>query len=278
MKRLLKYSLRTSLVVVTLLCCLLAYISNSRRHYRSQHEKTLLAMEEFERDGGVFFYSRLLRDLDSSMSWTERLYGERHLDQIRGIYIGPQYRGSTLSSLRCLGTLEIRLALVDRTEISSDVLCRGLLHLPELNRLHIRGSTVTGRGWWEPETTPDLRVVSVQDSVVDDSAIPAIAAIPTLEALNLDGMRVDCIACTCIARNAAIVGLSLSRSTVTDECLRPIASMDNLRLLHLRHTACTDAMIDWLAGMPQLEWVDVTGSSITAQGITRLKEAGIAVE
>lgn len=270
-----KYGLRVSGLIVTILCCILAYVGNARREYRRLHRVEIDALDRFQRRGGVLFYSTPLKELVASAGWEGWVRGERHLGEICGVYIGPKCEPTVFDSLHGLETLHMRVVYIDGVHVSSDALCSGLMHSGRMERLIMTRSTVTGDDWGQLRKMGSLWLVSLQDSAVSDSGLIAIAGIPTLEVLYFKGMTIDEEVCRHVSRNTAIVDLGFSRSKLTDEGVREVAKMHTLRRLDLSYTACSDGIIDRLVLMSRLEWVGTDGSGFTPSGIERLKDAGI---
>ena len=83
----------------------------------------------------------------------------------------------------------------------------------------------------------------------------------TAESLkNLDGLE-------------EIGTIVFSLSDLRDEHLLHLRSIGKVRHLWLSHTGLTDACVDSLVEIPGLESVDVSNTSLTQDGITRLRDA-----
>jgi uncharacterized membrane protein len=67
-----------------------------------------------------------------------------------------------------------------------------------------------------------------------------------------------------------IVELNLARMPVKDEQMKWISKLPNLRRLNLNYSDITDAGLQQLSGMQQLEMISVAGTSVSMQGLGNL--------
>lgn len=67
-----------------------------------------------------------------------------------------------------------------------------------------------------------------------------------------------------------VIHLNLSKMPVTDEQVKWIAGLPNLRRLNLNYSDITDQSMQQLAGMKNLESVSVSGTAVSMQGLTVL--------
>jgi hypothetical protein len=70
-----------------------------------------------------------------------------------------------------------------------------------------------------------------------------------------------------------ILWVDLSRSQITDAAVDTLAKMTNLERLHLENTKITDAGIAKLAALPNLEYLNIYGTKTTDGGIAKLASA-----
>ncbi|MBX7209890.1 MAG: hypothetical protein K1X78_16355 [Verrucomicrobiaceae bacterium] len=71
-----------------------------------------------------------------------------------------------------------------------------------------------------------------------------------------------------------VVSLDLARTKVTDKGLASVASMKNLKELHLENTGVTDAGLDQLKGLAELEYLNLYGTKVTDAGVQKLAGLG----
>lgn len=72
---------------------------------------------------------------------------------------------------------------------------------------------------------------------------------------------------------AQILWVDLSRSQITDAGLDTLAKMTNLERLHLENTKVTDAGLAKLGALPNLEYLNIYGTKTTDAGIAKLASA-----
>jgi hypothetical protein len=70
-----------------------------------------------------------------------------------------------------------------------------------------------------------------------------------------------------------ILWVDLSRSQVTDAAVETLAKMTNLERLHLENTKITDAGLAKLGALPNLEYLNIYGTKTTDGGIAKLASA-----
>ena len=70
-----------------------------------------------------------------------------------------------------------------------------------------------------------------------------------------------------------VTSLNLGRTQITDEGLKEVAKLQNLKLLFLSRTHITDAGLKELAKFQKLEILWLPGTQVTAEGVAELKKA-----
>jgi len=68
-------------------------------------------------------------------------------------------------------------------------------------------------------------------------------------------------------RDRRVVSLNLSDTGVTDDDLRVVATLSELRRLDLTHTRISDAGLRHLAPLKKLEYIDVSHTRVTDNGV-----------
>jgi Leucine-rich repeat (LRR) protein len=103
---------------------------------------------------------------------------------------------------------------------------------------------------------------------VQDKGLKHLETLTNLKELRLAQGRVKNFS---FAPFTQLEGLDLSYSTATDEVLKSLAGLKNLRRLNLRDTLVTDDGLAHLAGITTLEEIDLYGLKISDRGIAHLK-------
>ena len=125
---------------------------------------------------------------------------------------------------------------------------------------------------------PPLPQVAAADPAVLDKLRQAGArALPLAQGVNLldvgfnSGSEVADAQVAQIAPIAAqVYELNLAGSKITDAGLAQVASLTNLRRLHLEKTAITDAGLAHLKGLANLEYLNLYGTAVTDAGLAHL--------
>lgn len=101
--------------------------------------------------------------------------------------------------------------------------------------------------------------IAQEKNLVEISAVNS----PTLTDAQLDVL---------LSLSEQIVWLKLGNTRLTDEGMKTIASLPNLRKLNLENTQITDKGVGLLLSLPQLHTLNLVGTKITEQGLAQLSE------
>lgn len=163
-----------------------------------------------------------------------------------------------------------------------------------LEALRIDHATISSDAWATLLRAPRLAALSAQGLTLDDSHVAALTAAPTLRAVDL---RWSTVAATTLARLAAMTELVwLGLPDTTDETLAALANLPNLEVLcspgattptdaglaaivatsSLRElivggAGITDASLDHLATLSNLVRLELIGTSVSQEGLSRLR-------
>jgi Leucine-rich repeat (LRR) protein len=116
------------------------------------------------------------------------------------------------------------------------------------------------------EDTVDLRA-----SWVSDSDMPQLASMPDLRRLDLSLTRISDRGLRALKPAPAIEELNLYfAEQITDEGASVVRNWKHLKKLNLHGTKITDSTLEFLAGVPTLEWLDIGWAQITDTGLDHL--------
>lgn len=151
---------------------------------------------------------------------------------------------SQLELLRGLETLtELQL---EEGKIT-DVGLAALSDCPQLEVLKLRHSPISDRGMQTLGSCQQLRVLNLPHAQFSDQGLAAITSLPQLELLRFHSPK------------------------VTDDGLRVLAeAATKLRFLHLIDVAITDAGLEHVMGIPNLESLYIDGGELSRPAIERL--------
>ena len=144
---------------------------------------------------------------------------------------------------------QLRFLNLEATEVTDRSLLV-LAGLPLLEDLDLSSCNVTGQGFESfvkqarAASRHPLRYLSLGDTKVDDSALPHIGSLESLEVLKLDGTR------------------------VSDKGLEHLSNLKKLRQLTLQCTNVIGQGFEYLSGCDQLE--TLVGSFLSTEGLTSL--------
>jgi serine/threonine protein kinase len=175
-----------------------------------------------------------------------RRVGElRELSQLR--MNSGKFKSASLASLRQLTAL--RTLTLDGDLASDDIVAAlGPLGITRL-QLHAQGGQLSAAG------------------------VVALTQLPELRELTLDG-RISAEACeeTSALRNLTTLGFSMV--DIGDNQVAKLRDLAGLRQLDLLNCArVTDDAVKILKGFTKLNWLNISGTAITAQGAAQLEEA-----
>lgn len=116
-----------------------------------------------------------------------------------------------------------------------------------LRELQLSFTTISSAGIAKLSSCQELRVLKLNDTVVDDLGLSAIANLAKLESLDLE------------------------HTGITDVGIAELKGLQELRFLNLANTAVGDAGLRALAACPRLRRVDVRNTNVSPVGTARLQ-------
>jgi hypothetical protein len=127
-------------------------------------------------------------------------------------------------------------------------------NFPQLQRLNLYGTNVTGPGLMNLQGLRALQLLNLNDTAIGDVALANIRDLPALKELNLRNTRVTDRGLANLQTVPALERLALRGPGITDAGLASLRSMKNLVYLQLSGTAATEAGIsDLQRALPKLK-------------------------
>jgi hypothetical protein len=156
--------------------------------------------------------------------------------------------------------------------------------LPSLKRLDVNGSQRTDSGRWGLMLTDvnieslgaltQLEALNMGGAMVTDVGMKALAPLVHLEDLDLSRMDITAQGLEPLTRLPRLRRLNLWQSTRIDDRAGPyLLRMQSLETLDLSDTAVTDALLDQLQGMKQLQRLFLAGAKVTPERVGALRKA-----
>jgi hypothetical protein len=128
----------------------------------------------------------------------------------------------------------------------------------------IGGSVETGK-------TGEIVAVKLSGTWVNDSELLDLAALPSLERLDLSHTRISDEGLLYLRPAKRIRELNLLYAEqITDQGMNAIKQWSELRSLNVRGTRIGDGTMAVASGLPQIESLDVTATAITENGLDSL--------
>lgn len=201
----------------------------------------------------------------------------------------------------------INLSL-SRTQVT-DAGLKLIVVLPNLRRLFLSGTKVTDAGMKHLAALTSLRRLELSHTAVTDAGMGTLADHPSLDNLTLTETKVTDAGVKRLISSKSLGILYLSDAQITDEMLAVLvahaklhllpqaegklvqpavnigathkqegpyrlgtATDADIRLLRLSNTRVTNAGLEHLAGLTDLEQLDLTGTAVTEAGRKRIQE------
>jgi len=146
--------------------------------------------------------------------------------------------------------------------------------LPDVTQLGIQNPKMTDAGMVLVAKMSKLTVLNVASSAVGDRGMEAITALTHLQYLGLKGTKITNAAIPSIARLTALVNLNIADTQITDAGVAPLATLVHLESVSFANDTITDAALPLLARSPSLAGLNLSGTKITDAGLASLKPLG----
>jgi hypothetical protein len=261
--RWLRFSLRTLLVVMTLLCVWVGIRANAGRRQRE-------AVEAIKSAGGTVVYDyqyvprakptglplfdyRVDFDAQPPISfWLRMALGDDCFRTVVAVYFNdpkPNIAKAEFDQIAALPAL--RQFVLGPDQPGWKIEGSDLAALAEPNQLEVLqlfGTHVTGDMLAQLHSLTKLTAVTISNSDFDDAAMEQIGKMTNLRSLDLDGTE------------------------VTDAGIRQLRNLTKLKQLYLHRTAITDGGLKQLADLKQLVELWVQHTHVTKIGVGELQK------
>lgn len=158
---------------------------------------------------------------------------------------------------------------------------RRLSHLTGLKSLALGGTKITSNAASAIRRLSRLKYLDLHSTRIDDEAMTAIAALPELETLGLHGTEVTDVGLTTLSNSSSLKAIYVGRTRITDRGVAELCKLKDLRALNLLAgdpqfrgdqpaPVITDKVVDSLATRPSLEFLDLSGATLTDVGLERM--------
>lgn len=291
-RRLLRFKLRTFLLIVPAITFWLARETKQAHHQRRaveaiqkwggsvgydyQHDKDFNDIPNAKKPGPAWLRN-LIGD-DYFMSVTVVSFGRlkfnsgfaQELDTLRG----DLKRLPDLRVVNCMWCDDEVLKVVDgldqlefltfrsrSAQLSHSLGNESLIHLrnlTNLRHLYIQSRTLTGLSLSYISKLPHLEVLVLNSMQISDDDLVHLKNLNTLKRLHLDSCRIVGPGLAHLSKLPRLEELGLRSTEVTDSGLRHVSKLSNLRVLALRCGQLTDAGLAAVAPLKKLETLNVS--------------------
>jgi serine/threonine protein kinase/Leucine-rich repeat (LRR) protein len=118
-----------------------------------------------------------------------------------------------------------------------------------------------------------LEELSLANAGLNDASLGQLPKLPALKRLVLDGNEIRGTGLTALSTQPALVDLSLGCPTLTDLYAKNLAELKQLKRLSLAGSSISDAAIQHLEGLTNLEMLNLSRTKVTQAGVERLRKA-----
>jgi hypothetical protein len=236
-RRWLRFSLRTLLVVVTLVAVAVAYWVNGAQRQR----RAVAAIQAVGGEVGYDYTDVTKPAVDGKLpgpDWLCALLGVDYFDDVTYVVVPQSAGDETVTLLSGLTHLEI--LHLSETQIT-DASMAHLAGLTHLEVLHLNGTRVTNAGLVHLRGLRRLWVLSLDNTGVDDAGLSHLGDLPELFELDLTGTKVTDAGLPHVSRLTTVVSLRLDGTQVSDAGLDHLQDLTSLQMLTLYNTQVTDA-------------------------------------
>jgi hypothetical protein len=298
-RRWLRFSLRTFLLSVTVLCVWLGMRVNQARRQKD-------AVAVLRDRGATIYYAHQRSDTNPRQflaskelavpHWLRELAGDDFFQRVATVELSFYGDVTDKSLIHLVAFPNVESLIFPNWAVR--VTDAGLVHLPRPDRLvrlsadgtsigdglvtrlanasrleylDLGATRVTTDGIRSLVGLANLKFLSLSDTNLGDDALAAMPAMPLLDALHLDGTRVTDAGLAHLARHKSLRSIVLNRTAVTDAGLKQLARLPTLRELSLARTQIRGAGLRHVA--PLVEMLILSSTAIDDAGLAPLTEA-----
>ena len=260
-KRWMKYSLRSSLLLIAVCAAFLGWIN-----YRAEQRQSIL--QEIDDLGGSF---RLRGHNDSWIGAAyESIYGRDSYGDVVAVDLRDTAADDEL--LERLGRFtEIYDLDLSSTKVT-DKGVRSIAHLP-LRTLWLQETKITADAGLALSKVSTLDMLAMNATDCDDTFLKNLGPLENLTDLGLRGTQVTSEGMRCIAQFPRLEDLRLYHTAVDDRGVERIAACPSIKFVGISLTSISDDCFEHLAKMPNLQEIDINACSVSKQAVAAFKKA-----
>jgi hypothetical protein len=255
-RRWLRYSLRSLLILTTVLCIWLGIKVNQARRQKAAVD-TLRALGaqiayEHQRVPAGYFDSQV--DLNVPV-WARELCGDDFFQTVRSV--------AFVSRANADSTKFIPYEIAD-----DDLEC--LADLPHLERFYIDTAPITDAALVHLAGHKSLTTIYLKYTAINGSGLRHLAVRGLVE-IGLEGSPVNDAGLSHLREAKNLQKLQLARTEVTDEGLKHLRGLNKLEGLVVSRTRITGSGLKYISGLAELHEINMVGCPIDGQSLLALK-------
>ncbi|KAK2385229.1 internalin A [Trifolium repens] len=183
-----------------------------------------------------------------------------------------------LSKMKVIEHLNLSSCMMDDNSVEM-VACIG----GKLKSLNLSGTWVSSAGLGIlAGHVPNLEILSLSQTSVDDTALGFISLMPLLKVVDLSntnikgflhqgGTDLDSLSLTALQNLKQLERLNLEHTQVADEALFPLSSFQELRYLSLKSPSLSDISLYHLSSVPKLTELSICDAVLTNCSLDKVK-------
>jgi Leucine-rich repeat (LRR) protein len=249
-RRWFQFSLRTMMVVVTLLCIWLGITANRANRQRR-------AVETITKAGGevLYDYQTVTGARPPGPEWLRTLLGENFFSEVAAVGLNQSHDpGEGLANVREMAHLQW---LVVGGKGVTDARLVNIKPLIKLKYLDLSTAKVTDVGFINLELMTELETLNLPDTNITDAGLVSLRGMTNLRTLDLQNTRVSDAGLVNLELMTELETLDLANTDITDAGLVNLKGMGKLRLLNMKGTKVSDGGLVSLKGLTQLQVVQL---------------------
>jgi hypothetical protein len=278
--RFVRFSLRTALLLLTLLCVGLGWwvVKADRQREAVAAVRELGGRPRYTFELGPEGFPLKRPEPPWAPEWLRDTFGEDlfiTVDTVEFEGIRDDFVEQVVPKLRRVLSLR---AISLRDTLISDAALASVAKLTQLRELVIgTGSeapgiaTITDKGLTQLSTLRRLRRLTISNCPIDGSALAHLGMLRRLEWLNMRHTNFNDAAASHLRQFPRLLRLDLWNTSISDDAIDDIAKLDRLEVLYLSDNELTDAAASKLAKLTSLQALDVSETQFSDEGVEQLQ-------
>jgi hypothetical protein len=264
-----RFSLRSLLVIVLLICSWLGLVTHQDREMK-QHKATVLCVV---RHGGCVEYQSGRSGanpyhLFPEETWLRKFFPQWKRDRVISVTFqrADQSFGTTIRGTKGIAWIDPDWSLESMRELGGS-----LQSFPDLRRLSFDQTPLPRHGLRCIEGLTRLESLDLSETRITSADVVHLRGLVNLEYLNLKRTRIDNDCLTYIQGMRKLKVLLLGSTRIGDDGMTHLTQIPSLEVLSLSNTPLTDEGLVQLAACKHLRELRIDHTAVTDAGLHRLQ-------